>query len=179
MTDKPTTSPSAAQKVPRLAATIGIAAAALAGSLVSHWESGGTPRLEAYHGAADAPGVWTICDGDTLGVKPGDRETLQGCAVRVDKRLVSFVAPVLKAAPTLQGHPYQLAASISLAYNIGAGNFAGSTAARRFRAGDFRGGCEAFTLWVKANGKFVQGLQNRRTDATWGERTVCLTDLPA
>lgn len=177
MTDASAASSSRAPRWPRLAAAIGVSCAMLTGSLVEHWEDGGKPHLDAYHGAADAPGVWTICSGDTLGVKRGDRETAQGCAVRIDKRLVSFVAPVLKAAPTLKGHPYQLAASISLAFNIGSANFASSTAARRFRAGDFRGGCEAFTLWTKANGKFVQGLENRRTDATWGERTICLHGL--
>ncbi|MDH7640530.1 lysozyme [Sphingomonas oryzagri] len=159
---------------PKLAAAIGATAAIITGTTVTKWESGGQQHLEAYHGAADAPGIWTICDGDTLNVKPGDRETSAGCAVRVDKRLVSFVAPVLKAAPTLKGHPYQLAASISLAYNIGAANFATSTVARRFRAGDWVGACTAFAMWNRANGKVVPGLVNRRTD----EIKICLTELP-
>lgn len=166
--------PSAASRWPKLVAAIGISAAAITGATVTQWESGGQQHLQAYHGAADAPGVWTICDGDTLDVHPGDRETPAGCSVRIDKRLVSFVAPVLKAAPRLKGHPYQLAASISLAYNIGAANFAGSTVARRFRAGDWAGACTAFARWNRANSKVVAGLVNRRT----AEMKLCLTELP-
>jgi lysozyme len=169
--------PAAQSRVPRkslLAMAVGAACAGICAPFVSTWESGGQRHLAAYHGAADPPGVYTICDGDTLGVKPCDRETPEGCAIRVDKRLASFVKPVLKAAPTLDGHPYQLAASISLAYNIGAGNFAGSTAARRFRARDWVGACTAFAMWNKANGKIVAGLANRRT----AEMHLCLTELP-
>ena len=135
MANQPSAGPTAATPWPKLALVAGAACAALCGPFVVQRESGGQQHLSAYHGAADPAGVYTICDGDTLGVKPGDRETPQGCAVRVDQRLASFVGPVLRAAPGLYGHPYQLAASISLAYNIGAANFAGSTVARRFRAG--------------------------------------------
>lgn len=174
MPEQPSVAPSRAPRKSLLALAVGAACASICAPFVSTWESGGRQHLEAYHGAADAPGVWTICDGDTLGVKPGDRETVEGCAVRVDKRLVSFVAPVLKAAPALKGHPYQLAASISLAYNIGSANFASSTVARRFRAGDWAGACAAFAMWNRANGKVVAGLVNRRT----AEMKLCLKEIP-
>ncbi len=174
MTDDPSAAPSRAPRKSLLALAAGTVCASICMPFVTGWESGGQQHLQAYHGAADPPGIYTICDGDTLGVKPGDRETPQGCAIRTDKRLAAFVQPVLKAAPGLYGHPYQLAASISLAYNIGAANFASSTVAKRFRAGDWVGACTAFAMWNKANGKVVAGLVNRRT----AEIQLCLKDLP-
>lgn len=174
MPEQPSAAPSSAPRKSLLALAAGTVCAGICAPFVSTWESGSQQHLQAYHGAADAPGVWTICDGDTLGVKPGDRETPEGCAIRVDKRLASFVPPVLKAAPNLYGHSYQLAAAISLAYNIGGANFASSTVARRFRAGDWAGACTAFAMWNKANGKVVAGLVNRRT----AEMKLCLTELP-
>jgi lysozyme len=158
-------------KASLLVACVGAGCAALLTPLVSGWESGGRPRLIAYHGKADPPGVWTICDGDTKGVKPGDKDTPAGCALRFDRRLTDHAAPVLGCVPQLRGRNYQLAASISLAYNIGTGAFCASTAAKRFRAGQWRAGCDAFLPWNRANGRVVQGLANRRA----AERKLCLT----
>lgn len=158
---------------PKLALAAGAACAAICAPFVTGWESGGQQHLVAYHGAADPPGIYTICDGDTQGVRKDDRETTSGCAIRTDARLASFVKPVLAASPGLYGHPYQLAAAVSLAYNIGAGAYAGSTVARRFRAGDWVGACTAIAMWNKANGKVVAGLVNRRT----AEIRLCLTGL--
>lgn len=159
----------------KLALAAGVSCAAVCGPFVVSWESGGRQHLDAYHGQADAPGVWTICNGDTLGVKAGDRESATGCAVRTDARLAAFVKPVLACSPGLYGHPYQLAAAISLAYNIGAKAYCGSTVDRRFDARRWAAACDAFLLWNKANGRVVAGLANRRM----AERSLCLKDLPA
>jgi lysozyme len=50
--------------------------------------------------------------------------------------------------------------------------FCGSTAARRFRAGDVRGGCDAFLAWNKAGGRVVAGLAKPAP----AERQICLRD---
>lgn len=144
----------------------------IATPIISNFESGGKQYLKAY---PDVVGVWTICDGETLGVKKGDTETAAGCKLRLDKRIAQdFAPPVLACAPGLIGKPYPTAASISLAYNIGVSAFCGSTAVKRFNAGDIKGGCDAFLSWKMAtqNGKkvVVQGLLNRRN----AERTICL-----
>jgi lysozyme len=90
-------------------------------------------------------------------------------------RLASDYAPaVIKCVPGLADRPKQLSASLSLSYNIGTSAFCRSTAAKRFNAGDWKAGCDAFLLWVKAGGRTVQGLVNRRQ----AERTLCLSDLP-
>jgi lysozyme len=167
--------PRAPNRTSALVAVVGIVCAGICAPLVSNFESSGQQHLMAYHGRLDPPGVYTICDGDTLRVKPTDRETPAGCAIRLDKRLADFAKPVLVATPGLYGHPNQLAAAISLAYNIGAASYAKSTVAVRFNARQWPAACDAFAMWNKAGGQVVAGLVARRAK----ERALCLKDLPA
>lgn len=174
-----------------LVALVGATAAAMLAVMVPKDESGrkveatvteqgelqvrhvsGPQYLRAY---ADIVGVWTICDGDTKGVRPGMIETEDGCVKRLERQLVSHARPVLRCVPALgnPGRENQLVASVSLAYNIGTGGFCRSTAARRFNAGDWRGGCDAFLMWNRAGGRVVRGLTLRRQR----ERALCLKGL--
>jgi len=132
----------------------------------------GPQYLRAY---ADIVGVWTICDGDTKNVRPGMVETEAGCTRRLEQQLVAHAKPVLACVPALARpeRQNQLVASVSLAYNIGTTGFCRSTAARRFNAGDWRGGCDAFLRWNKAGGREVRGLTLRRQR----ERDLCLKGL--
>jgi lysozyme len=132
----------------------------------------GPQYLRAY---ADIVGVWTICDGDTKGVRRGMVETEAGCTARLERQLVAHAKPVLACVPGLarKDRENQLVASVSLAYNIGTGGFCRSTAARRFNAGDWVGGCNAFLMWNKAGGREVRGLTLRRQR----ERALCLKGL--
>ncbi|RXD02494.1 lysozyme [Sphingomonas sp. UV9] len=158
-------------KLKTLIGVIGAAAALIVTPFVSGWESGGTPRLVAYQ---DIVKVWTICGGETLGVKPGMVETVAGCELREEAALIRHAEPVLACTPILRTHPNQLAAAISLAYNIGTGGYCGSTVARRFNASNWRGACDAFLMWNKAGGQVVRGLDRRRR----AERDLCLKELP-
>jgi lysozyme len=172
-----------------LVALVGAGAAILLATLIPHDESGrtveatvtddgrllvdhikGPQYLKAY---ADIVGVWTICDGDTKGVRAGMVETEAGCTARLERQLIAHAAPVLKCVPGLKGRDSQLVASVSLAYNIGTGGFCKSTVARRFNAGDWRGGCDAMLMWNKAGGREVRGLTLRRQR----ERALCLKGL--
>jgi len=147
--------------------SLAAAALALAVPMIERWE--GT-RLLPYR---DIVGIWTVCAGETRVAMR--RYTRAECAALLHATVVNdYGAAVLRAVPALETRPHQLAASISLSYNIGTAAFARSTVARRFNAGDWRGGCEAFLMWNKAGGKVVQGLANRRAD----ERRLCLTGLP-
>ena len=157
-----------------LVGVVGIACAAIVTPFVSGWESGGKPRLVAYQGKHDPANVWTICDGETLGVTPGMVETVAGCMARNEAALIRHAEPVLACTPALRGHPNQLAAAISLAYNIGTAGYCRSTVDRRFDAGDWRGACDAILMWNKANGQVVNGLDRRRR----AERALCLKELP-
>lgn len=154
-----------AAKINGAAAALG-AAALFALPMIERWE--GT-RLDPYR---DIVGVWTVCTGETR--VPMRRYTRDECRGMLDRAIASeYGVGVLAAVPTLEHRPRQLAASISLAYNIGVPAFARSTVARRFNRGDWRGGCDAFLMWTRAGGRVVQGLVNRRRD----ERRLCLEDL--
>jgi len=187
---EPASPPGGAPKSP-LVALVGAAAAIALATLIPKDESGrevkasvtsdgallvehrkGPQFLAAY---ADIVGVWTICDGDTKGVRPGMRETEAGCTARLERQLVAHAKPVIACVPGLagQGRENQLVASVSLAYNIGTSGFCRSTAARRFNAGNWRGGCDAFLLWDKAGGQRIRGLALRRQR----ERAICLRGL--
>lgn len=123
--------------------------------------------------------VWDVCYGDTVAEKR--TYTLPECDVLLSRKLSEEYGPkVAQCVPGLADRPFQWAGATILSYNIGTGAFCGSTAARRFNAGDWKGGCEAFKLWVKSNGKFVQGLANRRYAATDGrvpEYDLCVMGL--
>lgn len=87
---------------------------------------------------------------------------------------------MLKCTQVLKGHTYQLAAAVSFAYNVGAGAYCGSTTAKRFNAGDWKGACRAMNeadngrpQWVTAGGRVLPGLVKRRTE----ERALCERDL--
>jgi lysozyme len=171
-----------------LVALVGTTAAIALAVLIPHDESGrkveatvtrdgalvvthvsGPQYRKAY---ADIVGVWTICDGDTKNVRPGMVETEAGCTARLERQLIAHAKPVLECVPALRRPENQnrLVASVSLAYNIGTTGFCNSTAARRFNAGDWRGGCDAFLRWNKAGGREVLGLTLRRQR----ERALCL-----
>lgn len=87
---------------------------------------------------------------------------------------------MLKCTPGLEGHKFQLAAAISFAYNVGAGAYCGSTTAKRFNAGEWKGACRAMNesdsgkqQWVTAGGRVLPGLVERRAE----ERALCERDL--
>jgi lysozyme len=154
-----------------LAALIGVPAAAALLAAIAGFE-GYAP--EPYD---DPAGVPTVCWGDTQHVARGRTYSRAECGARLERQAAAHVAPVLRCVPQLRGREGALIASASLAYNIGAPAFCRSTAARRFRAGDWQGGCDAFLVWDKArvNGRLVplRGLANRRR----AERAICLGGL--
>lgn len=150
-----------------IAALVGVGVAAILVPFVGQWEG---KRNDPYR---DIVGIWTVCYGDTKNVVPGQRQTDAQCNARLDEQLVNHAKPVIACVPQLKDRPYQLAASISLAYNIGTGGFCKSSAAREFRAGHWVAGCTNFLKWNKAGGKVVPGLARRRE----AERKICMTGL--
>lgn len=132
-----------------------------------------------YVGYFDIARIPTKCAGDTSNVVVGKRYTPEECRASLDRQLVAHAKPVMECVPQLQeeGRDLQRAASVSLAYNIGTSAFCKSTAAKRFRAGDWTGGCNAFLAWNKARVKGVlrpvKGLTLRRQR----ERALCLKGL--
>lgn len=146
---------------------------AIAVPLTAEWEG---KRNEPYR---DIGGVLTVCYGETR--VQMRRYSDAECTEMLKVALGDFGQKVQRCVPALEERPFQWGASTTLAYNIGAPGFCGSTAARRFNAGDWAGGCEAFKMWVKVNGKYVQGLANRRFQGVGDlipEYTVCMRGLP-
>lgn len=140
-----------------------VAALAVALSLIQPWEG---KRNDPYR---DIVGVMTVCYGETQA--PMRRYSDAQCAAMLQGRVErDYLAPVLQCVPGIVNRPAVAGAAASLAYNIGTKAFCNSTAARRFRMGDWRGGCDAFRSWVNAGGRRVQGLVNRRE----AERAMCL-----
>lgn len=134
---------------------LAITAIGLATALIGPWEG---KRNDPYK---DIVGVWTVCYGETrIDMR---RYSDAECSALLEKAVEKDFAPaVYRCTPALKNRPYEAAAAISLAYNVGTGAYCRSTADRRFDAGDFKGGCNAFRSWVFAGGKRVQGLTNRR-----------------
>lgn len=138
----------------------------------------GPQYLNAY---LDAAGVPTACDGITKGVRIGQRYSEAQCSAMLESALSDHARGVQRCVPTLwaDGRDWQRAAAVSLAYNIGVGAFCSSTAARRFRAGQWAAGCDAFLLWDKATIRgrkiVLRGLALRRAR----ERQICRTSLVA
>jgi lysozyme len=151
-----------------LAGVVGVSAAALLYVAVPKFEG------MAYVGYADVGGIPTKCAGDTTDAEIGHRYTEAECRESLETQLIAHAAPVIACVPQLRGHAYQVAAAVSLAYNIGPEAFCASTVAARFRAGDWAAACRAFEMWNRAGGQVVQGLVNRRS----AERALCETEMP-
>lgn len=148
----------------RLAGAVGAAAIALVGA----WEG---LRLTAYR---DVVGVPTVCYGETLGVKLGDKHTKAECDAILLASLQKHEAGMrkcLKRPDDLPAPTY--VAFVSLTYNIGVGAFCRSTARKRLEAGDLMGACDAGTWFKKAGGQVIRGLVNRRA----AEHRLCLEGL--
>ena len=134
-------------------------------ALIQRWEG---KRLTAYPDPATGGEPWTIGYGHTSragppAVKRGMKITDQQATDILKADLVKFEDAVVKAltrAPT----DNQMAAMVSLCFNIGPGNFAKSSVVRKFNAGDVAGAANAFLLWNKAAGKVMAGLTRRRED---------------
>lgn len=152
---------------------VGVVGAATAALLISV-----VPQFEGIRhiGYRDPIGIPTKCMGDTTNVVVGQKYSEAECRASLERQLIVHAEPVLKCTPGLKGRTYQLGAAVSFAYNIGTSAYCGSTTARRFNAGDYRGACKAMNesdsgkaQWVTAGGRVLPGLVERRAK----ERAIC------
>lgn len=150
----------------RLAKQIGAGAAALLIATVALFEG----KVNDPHWDRFAK-IWDVCYGETT--VQMRRYSDAECKAMLEDRLADYAGPVLATNPELKGHDNQLVAAISLSYNIGNANYRRSTVSRKFRAGDWKGACNAFLAWNRAGGQVVRGLTRRRET----ERALCLRGL--
>ncbi|TAK98935.1 MAG: lysozyme [Rhodospirillaceae bacterium] len=128
-------------------------------------------RLKAYQCPA---GIWTIGYGHTGPEVHDNLEITQGEAdILLQSDLIIFDAGVSRICPS--GTDCQHSAMVSLAYNIGIGNFSRSSVARLHNAEKYAEAAQAFALWNKAAGVVLAGLVSRRA----AEAALYLQDAPA
>lgn len=124
-------------------------------------------RLKAYPDPATGGEPITIGYGTTaaagVGIVPklGMTITQAEAEAYLVKALESFAAKI-RPKITAPINSNEFGAFLSLAYNIGPGAFAKSSALRKFNAGDKAGAANAILLWNKAGGRVMKGLERRR-----------------
>ena len=157
-------------KKPVAGTAIGLAGACAAALTIC------TPLIASFEGKRntsyrDIVGVVTACYGHTgSDIRMGQVFDDGQCRAMLQTDIGRHMQPVVACTPGLTAHPNALAAATSLAFNIGAAAYCGSTIARRFNAGDLKDGCDAFLVWDRAGGRAVPGLARRRA----AERALCL-----
>ncbi len=135
-------------------------------------------RLDAYVDPGTGGEPITIGYGTTaragVGIVPrlGMKITKPEAEEYFRRALVKFEAQI-RPMITIPINDNEFGAFMSLAYNIGPGAFARSSALRKFNAGDKAGAANAILLWNKAGGKVMRGLQRRRE----AERKLFLTPV--
>lgn len=147
--------------------------------LIKPWEGISTV---AYLDRIAKPPVWTVCYGETKGIRPSMTFTAKQCDAMLIKRVTEdYYLPLVDGVKGYTVAPVSVQATmISGAYNYGVPAAKGSTAARRVSERRYREACEAQTAFNKAGGKVIPGLVKRREmgDAQrLGEAELCVSGL--
>ena len=146
---------------------MGLAGAlALSGGYVAVFEG---KENKAY---VDPVGIYTICYGETSGVKKGMYKTDDECLESLANELVKHNEQMMKYVQ-VPLNTHQQAAFLSFIYNVGVGNFRKSTLLRKLNNGDYTGACNELPKWKYAGGQELAGLVSRRDT----ERKLCLGEL--
>lgn len=117
--------------------------------------------LKAYPDPGTGGEPWTIGYGHTGGVKKGDVVTQAQAEELLRKDLIKFETGVSNVL-TVETTQNQFDAMVSLAYNIGLGNFTKSTLLRKHNAKCWQCAASQFGVWRNAGGKVMNGLIRRR-----------------
>ncbi len=150
-------------------AALSLSAAGLVGIAVS----------ENYEPVAKPPIPGDKCTlgfGETDGVKCGQTTTPVRALIQLGKSATRYERGV-RACVTVPLYQHEFDAYVSFSYNLGVGNFCGADFVERLNAGDYEGACRGMAThpngkpaWSSFQGKYKQGLQNRRIR----ERDYCL-----
>ena len=162
----------------RLSAAGGVLAAAAV--MIAQWEGA---ENKAYRDIAK-PWIWTICYGETQGVKPGDVKTDGECEQMLLDRIPDYMGPIDKMLPGLPDN--RRVAYTVAAWNLGTGFIkrrsrdaqgkfvAGTSIYDLEKAGKPREACDRLLVFNTASGKYYRGLARRRA----AEHKVCVEGLP-
>ena len=93
-----------------------------------------------------------------LGEQISKTNALELLELVANKDFADKIFPLIKVKVSQN----QFDAMVSLAYNIGVGNFSKSTLLKKVNSGDFDGASNEFLKWNKSSGKELLGLTRRR-----------------
>ena len=128
-------------------------------SVLKYFES---CSLSAYPDPATGGAPWTIGWGHT---GPEVVKGLVWTQAKADAQLLADLAArelTVSCAVTGGVDQGQFDALVDFVYNLGAGNFEGSTLLKLVNAGDMAGAAAQFSRWNRAAGKPMRGLTRRR-----------------
>lgn len=137
-------------------------------ALVALWEG---CQTVAYPDPATKGYPWTICYGETQGVKPGEKRDMASCKLGLAMGLDGYGQRVEKCTKDLTDGAF--IAFTSLSWNIGTTAFCKSTVNRLWNEGKRKEACDAMLKWNRAAGVEMRGLTRRRT----AEREWCLQGI--
>ena len=132
-------------------------------------------NVDAYR---DTGGIWTICYGETKGVKRGDTATKQQCDNMLIKSLLAHNKPFESLPRELPDNVHL--ATLDWAYNVGTGNATSSTLWKYLRRGEWEKACNELPKW-----RFVAKRDcSIRSNNCWGvyqrrltEQKICLDEV--
>lgn len=120
-------------------------------------------KVQAYPDPATGGAPWTIGWGSTGGgIEKGTLWTKAQAEARFKNDVSHFGNGVEMALGSSLVSDAQLAAMVSLAYNIGLGAFKTSTLLKKHKAGNYGEARDQFLRWNRAAGKVMPGLVRRR-----------------
>lgn len=120
----------------------------------------------------DIVGVVTWCYGETEGRAKASYSE-QECSSLLAARIQDYYGPISACwGPEVEARmtDNMRVAFTSAAYNFGTGAFCKSSMVRLLKEGEYAAACEALMMYVRAGGRVVKGLVNRRN----AERKLCL-----
>lgn len=144
----------------------GGAVALMTVSLVGSFEG---LRQHAYPDPATLGQPWTVCYGETEGVKPGDYHTIQECKSMLQSSLTKYAVGIESCVKKPMTDKREVAL-ISFAYNVGVSRACASSVVSQINAGNIQAGCDALLKYNRAAGIVFPGLTRRRQK----EREYCL-----
>ena len=143
------------------------------------YSKNGLALTESFEGCAlipyqDVAGVWTDGYGNTRNVVPGQAITQAQAEADLLRNVADAVAAVNRLVHIAMSQD-EFDSLVDFTFNLGVGNFAGSTQLKLLNARDIEGAANEFAKWSKAGGNVVAGLLRRRL----AERALFVTPDPA
>jgi lysozyme len=108
--------------------------------------------ISAGHSFSDPVGIWTICYGETKGVRQGDYKTDEECLGSLAEELTEHHKKMMLYIKTPISVKEE-AAYLSFTYNVGVGAFSKSTLLKRLNDKRRVDACNELLRWDFANGK--------------------------